>query len=948
MLIFKIDMKKEKSQSNKTKKTSAAGKKIKLEGIKVKYDDIGKNLQAILNLQDAAVIIVDNKEGRILAFNKAVLSFCGCKAGTLHSENFGFLFVREEKRASGVYSYRYKKSTGTRPVINFKKERLTFNGENYIVFIEVKESALPAKEKGPKGQNKKEEKGYGGKINRRATVNEKLSKNTRRYGNLFDDLPVSMWEEDLSYIKKELEKLKSNGVRDLNKYLQNNPAFLKRLISKVKITNINKATLVLYKAATKKQMIQSLSNVMSEESANTFKNGILALFEGKPYFEEESVNYTFDRKPIHISLRSSLVKGYESSWKKVLVSVIDISEKKKSLEALRESEDKFKKIAEKSLTGMYLIQDGLFKYVNPKLAEIFHYERDELVNKKGPPDLTAAGSLRIVEQNISKRISGELDSVNYEFDGVTKKGNVINIEVFGSRITYMGKPAIVGTLLDISGRKKWEDDLQESQKRYKELTDLLPQTIFEIDTEGRIIFVNQSGLKAFNYGEDILNVKPLIYDFLIPKDRGRAAANMLKILKGEKNGETEYTALRKNGITFPMLVFSNRVIRNGKVIGLRGIAVDMSERKLIEEQLRKLSRAVEQSPSSIIITDLFGEIEYVNPRFTHSTGYGLAEVIGKNPRILKSGETPAKVYEDLWTTIVAGNTWRGELHNKKKNSELFWEYASISPIVDQEGKITHFLAIKEDITEKKLIENELLRAKDKAEESDKLKSEFLAQMSHEIRSPLNVILNYNSFLREELASQLTEEQKIALSSINSAGKRLLRTIDLILNMAALQSGYIDLNPVEVDLNSVLTVLAKEFKQTAQKRKIKFAFENKVKNSLVKGDEYIVTEIFENLIGNAIKYTSEGQVEVVLFENPERKLSVAIKDTGIGISEDYLPKLFVPFTQEETGYSRRFEGNGLGLALVKKYVEILDAKIKVESKKGKGTTFTVTFKRNSNY
>ena len=922
------------------------GNKITPGGKKATLDEFDKNFQSILNLHDAPVIIADIKDNRILAFNKAVLSFCGCTAGKLRSKNFGDIFVREDKYAPRTYSYRYKKSSGNRPVINFKKEQLKLEGRTYNVFKAVKESPLPAKDIRLKDQNKKAPTGRGGKINQEMTANWKLMENAGKYSNLFDDSPISMWEEDLSAVKKELVKLKKGGVKDFHKYLKNNPALLKKLVSMVKITNVNKATLVLYKARTKKQMIESLSNVLSEESAEGFKNGILSLFEGKPYFEEESVNYSLDRKPIYISLRSSLVKGYESNWKKVLLSIIDISEKKKSQEALRESEDKFKKMAEKSLIGMYLIQNGIFKYVNPKLAEIFQYEREELIDKKGPVDLTEAGSQNIVERNISKRISGELDSVNYEFDGITKNGDVLNIEVFGSRTTYMGKPAIVGTLLDISGRKKWEEDLRESQRRYKELTDLLPQTIFEIDTEGRVIFVNQSGLKSFNYNADTLNMKPLIYDFLVPKDRGRAAANMLKILKGEKSSETEYTALKKNGITFPMLVFSNRVIRNGKAIGLRGIAVDMSERKLIEEQLRKLSRAVEQSPSSIIITDLFGEIEYVNPRFSKLTGYGLAEVIGKNPRILKSGETPAKVYENLWTTIVSGNTWRGEFHNKKKNGELYWEYASISPIVDQEGKITHFLAIKEDITEKKLIENELLRAKEKAEESDRLKSEFLAQMSHEIRSPLNVILNYNSFLNEELAPQLTEEQKIAISSIDSAGRRLLRTIDLILNMAALQSGYIDLNPVDVDLNKVLTGLAKEFKQSAQKRKIKFTFINKVKKGIIKGDEYIVTEIFVNLIGNAIKYTSEGYVEIALFDNPEKKLSVAVKDTGIGISEEYLPKLFMPFSQEETGYSRRFEGNGLGLALVKKYVEILNAKIKVDSKKGEGTTFTVTFKRNT--
>ena len=909
---------------------------------------IDKSFQTLLNLQDAPLLMIDKGSKNIVAVNKAALEFFGCTGRKLLSKKINDLFIIDSKKKNGVSTYRHDFG-GKSATIAFKHSSIKLNEKNFIIYKWVNDSSATGQEIIRRNKNGAAASNRKVSADKNCKTSEKeLIVSEARYRSLFDDSPISMWEEDLSEVKMVLDGLQKKGIKDVRKYLANNPELIKELSSKVKITNVNKATLALYKAETKAQMLSGLSKVLSSQSVETFINGICSLFEDQPYFEGESINHTIGGTPIYISLRSSVVSGCETDWKKILISIIDISEKKKSEEALRESEDKFRKIAEKSLTGVYLIQDGLFKYINPKFAEVFQYEREEILNKKGPDDLIDSSFSEIVDENIKRRLSGEVDSVNYEFNGVTKNGDIINIEVFGSRVTYKGRPAIVGTMLDITGRKKWEEDLKESQKRYRDLTDLLPQTIFEIDAEGRVLFVNQSGLKAFNYTTDTLNMKPLIYDFLIPKDRGRAAANMLKILKGEKTGETEYTAIRKNGLTFPMLVFSNPILRNGKAIGLRGIAVDMSERKLIEEQLRKLSRAVEQSPSSIIITDLFGEIEYVNPRFTQLTGYALAEVIGKNPRILKSGETSVNIYENLWHTIIKGKTWRGELHNKKKDGELYWEYASISPIVDNEGKISHFLAIKEDITQKKMIENELLRAKEKAEESDRLKSEFLAQMSHEIRSPLNVILNYNSFLKEELAASLSQEQMIAITSIDSAGKRLLRTIDLILNMAALQSGYVDLNPMEIDLNSILIELTKEFKQTAQKRKIKFSFVNKTDKSLIKGDEYIVTEIFENLIGNALKYTTEGQVEVILFKNPEKKISVAVKDTGIGISENYLPKLFMPFTQEETGYSRRFEGNGLGLALVKKYVDILDAKLKVESKKGVGTTFTVTFGKNLNF
>ncbi len=931
---------------SKTNSPAEERKKVESKPNLNSPNSMDRNFQKLLDIHDFPVLLVDKKNGNIIAVNKSTVNLCGCTRQSLINKNFTRLFTRHNGKLSKTSEYQFNKN-GNSAIINFKQESLKLNEINFYLYKSAYEPISPDKTEKRKS-----------KIKPGTSLDEenclKVEKSTaaeliaseKRYRNLFEDSPFSMWEEDMSAIKNALDMLTLSGTKEICNYLNDNPDYVKTLISKVKIVNVNKATLNLYKAKSKSQVKNGLSKILSDESLEVFKLGICALYEGDAYFEGESINYTLDGDRIYISLRSSVVTGYENDWKKVLISITDITEKHQSEEALKESEDKFRKIAEKSLISMYLIQDGKFKYVNPKFAEIFHYERDEIVNKLGPADLTADVHQETVKNNIYKRLSGELDSINYEFNGLTKNKDIIKIEVFGSRITYMGKPAIAGTLLDVTGRKKWEDDLQESQRRYKELTDLLPQTIFEINLEGRIQFVNQAGLKAFNYTADTLNSGPIIYDFLIPKDRGRAAANMLKVLKGEKSGETEYTAVRKNGITFPILVFSNPIMRNGKAVGIRGIVVDMSERKLIEEQLRKLSRAVEQSPSSIVITDLFGEIEYVNPRFTQLTGYHLSEVIGKNPRILKSGETPGKIYSDLWTTVTRGNTWRGEFHNKKKNGDLYWEYASISPIVDHDGKISHFLAIKDDITEKKSIENELLRAKEKAEESDRLKSEFLAQMSHEIRSPLNVILNYNTFLKEELSSLLNDEQVIAISSIETAGKRLLRTIDLILNMAALQSGYFDLNPVDIDLTLILEELIKEYKQNAQKKKLKFTFTNKVKNSKVKGDDYIITEIFENLIGNAIKYTSQGNIDVILYENPEKKLCVDVKDTGIGISDEYLPKLFIPFSQEETGYSRRFEGNGLGLALVKKYSELLNARIKVESTKGIGTKFTVTFKRNT--
>jgi signal transduction histidine kinase len=254
-----------------------------------------------------------------------------------------------------------------------------------------------------------------------------------------------------------------------------------------------------------------------------------------------------------------------------------------------------------------------------------------------------------------------------------------------------------------------------------------------------------------------------------------------------------------------------------------------------------------------------------------------------------------------------------------------------------------YYLIRNYALEKKIIEEELIKAKEKAEESDKLKSEFLAQMSHEIRTPLNVILSYNSLLKDELVSNLDKEQINAFAAVDTAGKRLFRTIDLILSMAELQSGNIDVNLSDVNIYYVLKGLIKEFEYAASEKNLVIScmMENNI-TPVVRSDEYIISEVFQNLIDNAIKFTLEGHIEVKVYKDEYNKFCVSVKDTGIGISEKYIGKIFLPFSQEESGYSRKFEGNGLGLALVKNYLKLINAEIRVDSTKGVGSNFLVKF------
>jgi len=238
---------------------------------------------------------------------------------------------------------------------------------------------------------------------------------------------------------------------------------------------------------------------------------------------------------------------------------------------------------------------------------------------------------------------------------------------------------------------------------------------------------------------------------------------------------------------------------------------------------------------------------------------------------------------------------------------------------------------------------QLIVAKEAAEKSDKLKSEFLAQMSHEIRTPIHILMSYSSLIKEEIEEKMDEDMRSNFNAIEHAGKRIIRTTELILNMSEISTGTYEYSGTDFDVyDGVLKSVFNEQKEKVNQNKVEYSIKNDSSSSIVNADKYSVYQIFTNLIDNAIKYTEEGSISVLVSNNEENRVVVEISDTGIGISEEYMPNIFMPFTQEEQGYSRRFEGNGLGLALVKKYCDLNQAEISIGSKKGEGTTVKIIF------
>jgi PAS domain S-box-containing protein len=432
-----------------------------------------------------------------------------------------------------------------------------------------------------------------------------------------------------------------------------------------------------------------------------------------------------------------------------------------------------------------------------------------------------------------------------------------------------------------------------------------------------------------------------IFDFLDEDSKTIVAINLQRRISGEILEDYEVGIFTK-GNDKKILLIRALLINYANEPALLVVLTDITERKRAEEKIAFLAHSLKSINECVCITDMEDKFQFVNESFLKTYGYDENELIGKYMTIVRSpNNSPELVKEILPATLKGG--WQGELLNKRKDGSEFPIFLSTTIINDKEGNPLGLIGVATDITERKSTEKELITAKEKAEESDKLKSEFLAQMSHEIRTPINAIVGNVDYLNESFGKKMDSDARECFEGIELASKRIIRTVDLILNAAELQtSGY---KPyfVKVDLNSeILNKLHQEHQLSAKKKGLEFIYTCTEKDTYIIADEYSITQIFANLIDNAIKYTKKGKVEILLGKNKTNNIIVEVKDTGIGISKEFLPRLFEVFAQEERGYTRSFDGNGLGLALVKKYCELNKIIIEVDSEKNIGSTFRVIF------
>jgi len=404
--------------------------------------------------------------------------------------------------------------------------------------------------------------------------------------------------------------------------------------------------------------------------------------------------------------------------------------------------------------------------------------------------------------------------------------------------------------------------------------------------------------------------------------------------------------------------------RQGRIAALSLMEEAMMAKATAEralQEVRQLSMAVEQSPESIMIVGTDRRIAYVNTALLEITGYTADEVIGKTPQFLHSGKTPPATYEALWSSMKRGESWKGEFVNRRKDGSEYIEFASIAPIRQPDGQITHFIAVKEDITEKKRLaeelnqhrhhlENlvkqrtaELVDAKQAADAANIAKSAFVANMSHEIRTPMNAIIGLTHLLQQE-TTQPAQQKK--LGKIADASRHLLTVINDILDYSKIEAGKLALERRDFALDRMVDNVVSMIRPKLEGKPLELIVErDPALPSVLVGDSTRLAQSLLNYLGNAVKFTERGRIIVRLISveasASDLLLRCEVADTGIGIAPETLAGLFTAFTQADASTARRFGGSGLGLTITQRLAGLMGGQVGADSTLGVGSTFWFT-------
>ena len=632
---------------------------------------------------------------------------------------------------------------------------------------------------------------------------------------------------------------------------------------------------------------------------------------------------------------------------------------------IEDAEKRYRGIFENAAEGIYqATMDGHLMLANPAMAQILGYETpDELI--------TAVPNISQIYVDPARRA---------EFmDLLEREGTVTNFDTQVRRrdgtVAWISKSAHIvrddhrvsvyyeGICEDITARVNIMQSLRETEHRLQTLIASVSGILWEADVAtGRYTFVSRQAQRVLGYPVEQWLTNPTFWrEHIHPDDRERVLTASAQAIAAKRNYELEYRMIAADGHIVWLQDIVTVMAVNDQPVQLRGVAVEITAKKQAEQQLEQYRAHLEElvaartaelrlriaalnaSANAVIITDTAGTVVWANPAFTSLTGYSLEEVVGRNPRIFKSGKQDQAFYGELWRTIQAGDVWRGEIINRRKDGGLYHEEMTITPVRDDVGRITHFIAVKQDVTARRRMEDELRNAVRAANAANQAKSQFLANMSHELRTPLNAIIGFSQVLQEEYFGDLTEKQAEYVADILESGEHLLSLINDILDLSKIESGKLELEFSDVAVNQVLESSLTLIRQKARKHGITLTLNvaPEIEGVTITADERKLRQVLLNLLSNAAKFTPDGGKITVEANKQGEEIVISVSDTGIGIPAEEQARIFDEFHQVGQPADKP-AGTGLGLAISKRIVEMHGGTIGVESAGiGKGSRFYFT-------
>jgi len=460
----------------------------------------------------------------------------------------------------------------------------------------------------------------------------------------------------------------------------------------------------------------------------------------------------------------------------------------------------------------------------------------------------------------------------------------------------------------------------EYEQQFRRTLETIQLAAVTLNEKGKITFCNDFFLTLTGRSHEEVIGKDWFDTFIHQNGQVQAREIFSKIFAGDSAPTLQETPIKTRNNESRLVSWNNTLTRNhaGKVNALTCIGEDVTEQRKTEEQLRKLSRAVEQSPNPVIITNAQGIIEYVNPKFTQVTGYKSDEAIGQTPRLLKSGETDSGTYKTLWETISSGNEWRGIFHNRKKNGELYWDYTAISSIRDSQNRVTHFLAVKEDVTERHRLKQEAKERKRELEQAKTLAAmgRMASMIAHDLRNPLSSV----KMTLQILGKRATEKGDSEAEELKQISLDQVHYMEEILSDLLAFSRPDALNPEWLSINKLLDTAVSTTQKAIQEYHADVSTEYQQQLPTVHGDPTKLRQVFSNLIMNALESGETTGIPPVITINAKLELNkhapkirIEIRDNGIGFDKQLSDKLFEPF------FTTRARGTGLGLPIVKRIV-----------------------------